>query len=39
MDAVDRDRRRWLEEQLADWSEDDLRSFVGELARYNQALD
>jgi DNA-binding MarR family transcriptional regulator len=39
MDAVDRDRRRWLEEQLADWSEDDLRTFVGDLGRYNKALD
>jgi len=38
MDAVDRDRRRWLEEQLADWSEDDLRTFVGDLGRYNKAL-
>jgi DNA-binding MarR family transcriptional regulator len=39
MRAVDRDRRRWLEEQLAGWSEDDLRGFVSELARYNAALD
>ena len=39
MDAVDRDRRRWLEEQLADWSEDDLRTFVEDLGRYNKALD
>ena len=26
MQAVDHDRRRWLEEQLAGWSEDDLPS-------------
>jgi DNA-binding MarR family transcriptional regulator len=39
MQAVDRDRRSWLEGQLADWSEDDLRSFVTDLARYNAALD
>ena len=39
MEAVVRDRRRWLDEQLADWSEDDLRQFVGSLARYNSALD
>jgi DNA-binding MarR family transcriptional regulator len=39
MEAVDRDRRRWLEEQLAGWSEDDLREFVGGLSRYNEALD
>jgi DNA-binding MarR family transcriptional regulator len=39
MEAVDRDRRRWLEEQLAEWSEDDLRTFVSGLGRYNLALD
>jgi DNA-binding MarR family transcriptional regulator len=39
MEAVDRDRRRWLEEQLAEWSESDLREFVTGLARYNGALD
>jgi DNA-binding MarR family transcriptional regulator len=39
MRAVDQDRRRWLEEQLSDWSEDDLREFVTGLARYNAALD
>ena len=39
MQSVDRDRRRWLEEQLAEWSEGDLREFVSGLARYNAALD
>jgi DNA-binding MarR family transcriptional regulator len=39
MAAVDRDRRRWLEEQLKEWSEDDLREFVTGLGRYNAALD
>jgi DNA-binding MarR family transcriptional regulator len=39
LEAVDHDRRRWLEEQLVDWSSDDLRGFVAALARYNQALD
>jgi DNA-binding MarR family transcriptional regulator len=39
MEAVDRDRRRWLEEQLAGWSEADLREFVTGLGRYNAALD
>jgi DNA-binding MarR family transcriptional regulator len=39
MEGVDRDRRRWLEEQLAEWSEDDLREFVTGLGRYNAALD
>jgi DNA-binding MarR family transcriptional regulator len=39
MAGVDRDRRRWLEEQLKEWSEDDLRGFVTDLSRYNHALD
>ena len=38
MSAVDRDRRRWLDEQLKDWSEGDLRDFVSGLSRYNEAL-
>jgi DNA-binding MarR family transcriptional regulator len=39
LEAIARDRRRWLDEQLAEWSEDDLREFVGGLGRYNEALD
>jgi DNA-binding MarR family transcriptional regulator len=39
LDAVDRDRRRWLDEQLAAWTEGDLRDFVSGLERYNHALD
>jgi len=39
MTAIHDDRRRWLAEQLAEWSEDDLREFVTGLARYNSALD
>jgi DNA-binding MarR family transcriptional regulator len=38
MEAVDRDRRKWLAGQLAEWSEEDLREFVSGLARYNTAL-
>jgi DNA-binding MarR family transcriptional regulator len=38
MEAVDHDRRSWLEGQLAEWSEEDLRAFVSGLARYNAAL-
>jgi DNA-binding MarR family transcriptional regulator len=38
MEAVARDRRRWLEGQLVEWSEEDLRAFVSGLARYNTAL-
>jgi DNA-binding MarR family transcriptional regulator len=32
------DRRKWLDEQLGDWSESELSAFVSELARYNAAL-
>jgi DNA-binding MarR family transcriptional regulator len=39
MEAVDRERRRWLDEQLAEWSEEDLHEFVTGLSRYNAALD
>lgn len=39
MEALDRDRRKWLDGQLAEWSEEDLREFVSGLARYNTALD
>lgn len=39
MEAVLHDRRRWLDEQLAGWSESDLKEFVDGLARYNAALD
>jgi DNA-binding MarR family transcriptional regulator len=39
LQSVDRERRRWLDEQLAEWSEADLRHFVGALARYNAALE
>lgn len=31
-------RRKWLDEQLGDWSADELSGFVEELGRYNQAL-
>jgi len=39
MESVARDRRRWLDEQLSEWSEADLREFVTGLGRYNAALD
>ena len=39
MEAINKDRRRWLAEQLGEWSEADLREFVTGLARYNSALD
>lgn len=39
LEAIAQDRRRWLDEQLAEWSEADLSDFVTGLARYNSALD
>lgn len=39
MEAILSERRRWLDERLSGWSEDDLRDFVTGLARYNSALD
>jgi DNA-binding MarR family transcriptional regulator len=39
LEAVEQDRRRWLDERLSEWSEDDLRDFVTALARYNATLD
>jgi len=39
MAQVQRDRRRWLDERLGDWSDDDLLAFVDTLSRYNASLD
>lgn len=39
MEAILSERRRWLDERLSEWSEDDLREFVAGLARYNTALE
>jgi DNA-binding MarR family transcriptional regulator len=36
---VNRHRRKYLDERLGDWSEEDLASFVTSLARYNAALE
>ena len=36
---VREDRRRWLDERLGDWSEQDLAEFLRMLAGYNAALD
>ncbi len=36
---VARHRRKWLDERLGSWTEDELRSFVDTLGRYNRALD
>jgi DNA-binding MarR family transcriptional regulator len=38
LEAVDQDRRRWLDERLSEWSETDLHEFVTALARYNATL-
>ncbi|MEO6512292.1 MAG: MarR family transcriptional regulator, partial [Nocardioides sp.] len=32
-------RRKWLDERLGDWSEEDLTAFVAALGSYNRALD
>jgi DNA-binding MarR family transcriptional regulator len=32
-------RRKWLDEQLGDWSAEELERFATTLERYNQALD
>ncbi len=39
MEAIATERRKWLDERLGDWSEDDLREFVTGLSRYNDALE
>lgn len=39
MAVIADERRRWLDERLGDWTERDLETFVGLLARYNAALD
>jgi DNA-binding MarR family transcriptional regulator len=39
LEAIGRDRRKWLDERLGEWSEEDLRDFVTGLSRYNAALD
>lgn len=39
MQDVAAHRRKWLEEQLGDWSKGQLDGFVQELARYNSALN
>ena len=38
MQDVSAHRRKWLEEQLGDWSDAQLDGFVRELGRYNSAL-
>ena len=39
MADVQRHRRKYLDERLADWSDEDLRAFVDMLGRYNASLD
>jgi DNA-binding MarR family transcriptional regulator len=38
MQDVAAHRRKWLEERLGDWSEQELAGFVSELGRYNASL-
>ena len=39
MSAVADERRRWLDDRLRDWTEDDLTEITTLLGRYNAALD
>jgi DNA-binding MarR family transcriptional regulator len=39
MADVQRHRRKWLDERLGDWSDEDLRAFVDMLGRYNSSLE
>jgi DNA-binding MarR family transcriptional regulator len=39
LEEVHRHRRKYLDERLGDWSEEDLRSFVRTLGRYNASLE
>ncbi|GAA1137897.1 MarR family winged helix-turn-helix transcriptional regulator [Nocardioides aquiterrae] len=39
MVAVAEERRRWLDDRLRDWTEEDLTGMVALLGRYNAALD
>jgi DNA-binding MarR family transcriptional regulator len=39
LEDIAADRRRWISEQLGDWSEEQLELFTTELSRYNQALN
>ncbi len=39
MEDVAEYRRKWLDEQLGEWSETQLDAFVRELSRYNAALN
>lgn len=39
LDDVAADRRRWLDSQLSEWSDEELAGFAAELARYNRALN
>jgi DNA-binding MarR family transcriptional regulator len=39
VEAVRAARRERLDQRLAEWSDDELRSFVSDLARYNRTLE
>jgi DNA-binding MarR family transcriptional regulator len=38
LEDVAEHRRKWLDEQLGDWSDEDLAGFVRQLGRYNASL-
>ena len=39
LNDVTRHRRKWLDERLGDWADEDLTGFVSALGHYNRALD
>lgn len=39
MRAITAERRRWLDERLDEWTDDDLAALVDLLGRYNRTLD
>lgn len=39
LQVISEQRRRWLDERLTDWGDDELASLVELLGRYNRTLD
>ena len=39
LEDISTDRRRWMDEKLGDWSDDELEHFAVVLGRYNAALN
>ncbi len=39
LSVVDEHRRRWFDEALGSWDDDELAAFAGDLSRYNRTLE